>query len=144
MGAQVIHEASQTIPTGWRVALDSFIAERMQKPFAWGSNDCCIFAADAVLAMTGVNHATGLRGSYDGALQAARVVSELGGLSAIASRAGPECHPLCAGPGDVGLVTNEGRELLAVCDGAHWLAPTSEGLAAMPFESARAAWRAHG
>lgn len=34
---------------------------RRSVPFAWGSNDCRLFAADAVQAMTGVDHAAELR-----------------------------------------------------------------------------------
>ena len=33
--------------------LARFIEERRRMPFTWGSNDCCLFAADWVLAATG-------------------------------------------------------------------------------------------
>lgn len=48
---------------------------RHDKPFAWGINDCCIFAADVVLAVSGVDHMTDFRGRYSdrtGAQQALR------------------------------------------------------------------------
>jgi hypothetical protein len=40
-------------------------------PFEWGRHDCCIFAADAIEVMTGVDMAECLRG-YTTALGAAR------------------------------------------------------------------------
>ena len=47
-----------------RQAADALIAERRLMPFARGTNDCCMFAADAVLAMTGRDLAADWRGTY--------------------------------------------------------------------------------
>ncbi len=37
---------------GWPRRLSDLVAERHGAAFAWGSRDCCLWAADAVLALT--------------------------------------------------------------------------------------------
>ena len=136
------HEATHTIPTEWRGRLDAFIAERMNTPFAWGVHDCCLFAADAVFVMTGDDPAAGLRGTYSDAASAARVLAANGGLEGVAGLGGARLpSALAACVGDVGIVPFDGRETLAVCNGPNWIAAAAEGLTALPFEAAAAAWR---
>jgi hypothetical protein len=135
------HDASLTTPNAWRTALDALVAARMTQPFEWGKQDCCLWAADCVLASTGIDHATDVRGSYSSAAGALRVLAELGGIEAVAGRAGEPIPPLAAGVGDIGLIALDDRALLAVCLGAVWLAPTARGLAAHPLPEATQAWR---
>lgn len=125
----------------WQARLAAFAKERADMPFEWGRNDCTLFAADAVLAMTGVDHAAGWRG-YDNIRDAQRLIDELGGLRAIATAALGDAVPvLMAAPGDVLLLDNGGRELLAICNGTSAIAPWEKGLAALPMSQALAAWK---
>lgn len=125
----------------WEQHLSAFVAERMQMPFEWGRNDCCLFAADAVKAMTGTDHAAGLR-VHTSALEAVRLVEQRGGLRQIATAAlGESVSPLMATVGDVVLLVNEGRELLAVCNGGTVLAPGEQGMVALGMDAALAAWK---
>jgi len=136
------HDAAADLPAcAWRDRLDALIASRMATPFAWGTHDCCLFAADAVLAQTGADPAADLRGTYTDARQALALLKSLGGLAAVAGRGGQPVPALCAQVGDIGLVEHEGRELLAVCAGPLWLAPAEQGLAALPLEASRSTWR---
>jgi len=143
LGAQMIpHDAVRDLqPCAWRERLDALIASRMAEPFAWGTHDCCLFAADAVLAQTGEDPAAEFRGTYASATEAVALLKYLCGLSAVASRAGEPVAALCAQVGDIGLVAHEGRELLGVCAGPVWLVPADHGLAALPIDSATSAWR---
>lgn len=50
------------------------------RPFEWGKADCCLFAADAVLAMTGVDHAADFRGRYTTEIGAKRLLLKKGSL----------------------------------------------------------------
>ncbi len=68
--------------------LARFIEERRRMPFAWGSNDCCLFAADWVLASTGRDLAAEYRGQYATALGALRFVQSAGGVEGLVERAG--------------------------------------------------------
>lgn len=127
--------------TNWQAALSAFLAARRDAPFEWGSNDCCLFAADAVQAMTGSDHAAELRG-YGSALEAARLIEARGGLERIASDAlGEPVAPVFASVGDVVLIENEGRDLLALCNGTTALAPGELGMAVLSMDAAKATWR---
>lgn len=68
----------------WDTYLDRFLAARLDDPHQWGVNDCVLFAADAIQAMTGTDplppHGRGyktedealalLEHDYDGSLMA--------------------------------------------------------------------------
>lgn len=111
-------------------------------PFEWGKNDCCLFAADAVHAMTGQDFGAEARGTYSDARRAGLLMKRRGGLRWIASVAlGDPMSPLMAGVGDVLLMENEGRELLAICNGVNAIGPGEQGMAVLGMESAVAAWR---
>lgn len=122
----------------WPERMRALIAQRLHAPFQWGVNDCALFAADAVLAQTGIDFAEDLRGLN--ARQAMRALRAHGGLSALATRALGE-PGIEARPGDIVLIENCGRALLAVFNGRLALAPGATGLVGMPPTSARAVWR---
>lgn len=126
----------------WQSALDALIVERMGSPFAWGSNDCCMFAADAVLAITGRDPAEDLRGTYSDERGARRLIQANGGLTSIAAaRSGPEVAVAHARVGDVVLGVTDGRESLGICTGRGWHGPGIDGLGWQPMEKALRAWR---
>lgn len=127
----------------WQSRLQAALDARRELPFAWGVHDCCVFPADCVLAMTGRDYAAAWRGRYATEREALRLVSELGGLRAIATAAlGAEVSPLLAQVGDIGLSQQRGRDMLAVCGGGHWLAPGAQGLELVPPAAVVTAWRA--
>lgn len=126
----------------WQSRLDAVISARRGAPFAWGTNDCALFACDCAIAVTGSDPADGLRGQYKTDQGATRLMKRNGGMEAIAdSRLGDRIAPLMAQVGDVGMIYMEGRPMLAVCVGSHWLAPGPDGLVAMPISAASTAWR---
>lgn len=48
----------------WPQRLAAALESRAHTPFAWGRNDCAIFAADMVQAVTGQDFAAAFRGKY--------------------------------------------------------------------------------
>lgn len=116
---------------------------RQFQPFQWGVQDCCLFAADAVQVQIGVDPAEPLRGRYATELQAARLLHAAGGVEGIARQVlgDPLPAPLLACQGDVVMVADAGRDVLAVCVGDCLRLPSAHGLALMPLRSARMAWR---
>lgn len=125
----------------WQARYGAYIESRRRMRFAWGPNDCCTFAGDCVLAVTGIDPGAEHRG-YSTEKEAARKLQELGGVGGVGDRLfGAVVPPLMARVGDVGLVTIDGRESLAVCNGDTWLGPGAEGLVAQPLDAASRAWR---
>ncbi|MBB3639790.1 DUF6950 family protein [Variovorax atrisoli] len=125
----------------WQERFSDFGKARASMPFAWGSNDCCTFAAAAVEAITGKNPMSSVA-SYTTEIAAMRLVVAAAGLRALACEyLGSSVSPLMAGVGDVVLVENEGREMLAVCNGANVMAPSKLGMVALDMSAAKAAWR---
>ena len=61
-------------------ALPGLVEATRSIPFQWGKCDCCLWAADVVLALTGVDHAATFRGSYDSMRGAQRLLKSRGGL----------------------------------------------------------------
>lgn len=125
----------------WQLRLEAFVHERAAVPFAWGGNDCALFAADAVQAMTGVHLCPELR-SYSNVREAARSLAALGGVRALATRALGEPVPVpFARIGDVVVVQAGKREALAICNGQTAIAPAQGGAIGFPMTQALAAWR---
>lgn len=126
----------------WQLRFAALVQERMAAPFVWGQHDCCLWAADVVQAITGLDPAAALRGQYASERGALRLVRQLGGLPAIASAA--LGHPVKAGfatVGDVLLITHERRTTLAICNGSSLLAPGAQGLAAIAMPLNCPAWK---
>jgi len=130
--------------------LAAFIDERRHRPFAWGEHDCCLFAADWVLALTGIDPAAALRARYDRELGAARLARECG----TASHGDPwgvlewptylglaETPVSYSGRGDVAAVEHGGRMHLGVIIGRYAAAPGSDGLEFLPRRFWRRTWR---
>ena len=131
----------------WAHRLDALCQERMHAPFAWGSNDCGSFGADAVQAQHGRDTLAAARMPRTTSRAARRALGLSGGAHAVMARAGlPEVLPALAQRGDLVLLhqPTHGRRrrlLLGVCMGAWAVAPACHGLATVPMHQAVAAWR---
>jgi len=64
----------------WDQKLFAVIDAARQRRFAYGVHDCCVFAADCVMAQTGVDPMAGIRG-YRGEDAAQEIINEFGSLS---------------------------------------------------------------
>ena len=140
---------TQRLPD-WQTRLAALMASRRTTPFAWGGQDCCLFAADAVLAVTGHDPAADLRGTYTTATDALRVLNKAGGVAGVAiKRAGPVVAVALAQPGDIGLLKLDvpnplAATALAVYGGSCWHAPGEHGLTSYPESAIVRAWRCTG
>lgn len=123
----------------WPRLLDEYVDAARLQPFGWGALDCCTFAAGAVQAITG--RAVPLP-AWSGRRDAVDVLRRLGGLrAATCQRLGDMQPAAVARRGDVLLLQQQGRDLLAVCMGHAWAAPGRNGLAFGPMSEALCAWR---
>jgi hypothetical protein len=60
--------------THWQELLHNYLLRRQNEAFQWGTMDCCLFACDALLELTGVDLAVDFRGKYDSLLSAVRTM----------------------------------------------------------------------
>jgi hypothetical protein len=128
----------------WPERLAAVIEAAQQRPFAWGRHDCCLFAADVVLELTGQDFAAPFRGRYATALGSKRALSRYGqGTIArtVETLLGEGIAPLAARRGDVVLADTEMGPALGVCVGAVALFAAPKGLAARDLTACRLAWR---
>ena len=126
----------------WPELLHKFIESRKNTPFARGTNDCCVFAADAVKEITSIDFAEGFRGTYSDDKGALKLAKELGGIRVLAtSKLGKEIAPLFAQRGDVVLVNTERGEALSICMGSYVIGTGTHGLVKFSLSSAICAWR---
>lgn len=126
----------------WRDRLARFLDQQRMRPFAWGINDCAMFAGFAVQAMTGTNPLHQYVLAYGTEIGAARIIARGGGLQRIISEhMGPTIAPGLAADGDIGLLDTERGDMLALRLGLNWLAPTDGGLGARSLGGEVCAWR---
>lgn len=127
----------------WPERLNQLLIDCHKLPFVWGEHDCCLFAANVILEITGADPAESLRGSYSSVTKASKILKARGGVRGIATSAlGEEISPLQAQRGDIVLVQTEDHgDTLAVCVGENCVAPGLTRLESIPMSSAVTAWQ---
>jgi len=138
-------------------AFHDFLLAGATAPFAWGTNDCCLFSANGIQAMTGTDIADDFRGKYSGEISAFRLIRTVTGAGADPATAVADAaawcaakyglveweHPLLAQRGDLvviengarliaGLVHLNGRDVVSVA--------ASGGIVRLPATAIRRAW----
>jgi hypothetical protein len=138
---------------GWAAgAFHDFLQARARMPFAWGSNDCALFAADAIEAITGTDIAADFRGKYTDEASAFALIQSLTGGKTVADAAA-YCatkaglveleHPLMAQRGDLVVIPDSGRLISGVVglNGRHVISPGEKILKTLPISDVERAWR---
>ncbi len=123
---------------------------KQRNPFR-GTNDCSLFVADAIVAITGADVATDYRGKYDSKESAFLLIRQLTGGSTVEDVAEhefpkhdfKEVPVLFAQRGDAVLL--DGDEGLALgivhLDGKHALFVSTNGLNKIELSKCKRAWR---
>jgi hypothetical protein len=62
----------------WEEALSNYIITKRHEPFEYGVNDCCLFAAGAVEAITGEDPMSEFRGKYDSLKTSLKAIKDIG------------------------------------------------------------------
>lgn len=120
----------------WGLRLGAWLASISSAPFAYGSHDCALFAAGAIEAMTGVDHAADWRGRYKTQIGGFRVLRRAGFGDHIAL-ARSLCPPIrTPRPGDLAIIDTPLGRALGVVQGAHIYAPAEVGWGLVPRSAA--------
>ncbi|MFN3474092.1 MAG: DUF6950 family protein [Blastomonas sp.] len=122
----------------WEANLAAYIAKHNGQPFVYGERDCCLWAAGAAAAQTGVDNAAVFRGKYTTELGAAKALRKYGAgsIEATFDSFYPERPIAFARRGD--LVFN--GEAVGVCVGATALFLSDDGYAQIPRAQWQKAW----
>lgn len=125
----------------WEKRLREFIESRRHTSYALGSNDCCLFVADAIHAMTGEDLAADLRGYTDGETAQEIIDSHGGMINLVSTFLGDPQGPLVARRGDVVCVKTAAGEAVGICVGNHGAFVSAERLAFWPLDHCNHSWR---
>lgn len=127
----------------WPALFNAYIEHRRDMPFAWGSHDCCMFAAEGVRAITGVDLGRPFRRRYKCARGAANVLRKFGGdVANIPGALGlPAIRPAQAGRGDMVCYEFNGRNTLGLCCGLQSVFVAPHGLMFVQTLACTAAWK---
>jgi hypothetical protein len=126
----------------WPKRLAEAVEAARARPFAWGSHDCLLFAADVVRAMTGKDLAAHGRGQYDSDVSALRLIHNYGGMVPLVSKSlGDPVPVLRAHRGDVVMYRSELGPSLGVCLGAQCAFTGPTGLVFKQRKECELAWR---
>lgn len=116
----------------WPTSFAAFLSRKSREPFAWGTNDCVMFAADAVLAITGDDPCAKFRGKYKTAKGAATLMRKHGGLSsavhaAVDALGFQKVSPFFAQRGDIALAETINGLTVIVRASNDWVGPGADG-----------------
>lgn len=64
----------------WPKILSAMLKDRANMPWEWGRNDCLMFPADIVNALTGFDPAARWRGKYSNQIEAMNILAGYGGI----------------------------------------------------------------
>lgn len=126
----------------WRPRLTAYLIEIAPASFRFGSQDCALFAAGAIRAMTGHDPAGAFRGAYttfEGGverLKAAGFASHIDVVDTLFDR----IAPAFAQVGDLVLIDAPDGPALGVMNGETIACLNPRGLAHWPRDAAAAAW----
>lgn len=127
----------------WERALAAAIEAARRKRFAWGRHDCCLFAADLILAMTGDDPAAHFRGCYDSAVSAHLALRRYGAgslLATLEARFGQSKPPARAMRGDLVYARDPGSgPSCGICLG-RLAVFAGDGISFVPTNSVLYAW----
>ena len=128
----------QRLPN-WRSRLHKLIDEKEHTPFKYGQNDCCLFGADVVQALTDTDLAANYRGKYrtlDGGLKLIKKDGFKTHIHLIQSTF-DEIPVSLSREGDIGLVGSAVVVLL----GSFAVGLTDTGIARVKIEEVEKAFR---
>ena len=127
----------------WQSKLAEFIESRRYTPFKWGENDCALFVADGVEAITGIDYAAPLRG-YQSQLGSKKILDACGHDTVseyVTSLFGEAVPPLQCGRGDVVEYFSDGELALGLCVGSVFCSPGENGLNFISMAVAIRGWK---
>jgi hypothetical protein len=113
----------------WQDRFFAYLEATRLTPFAWGTNDCCLFAAGSIDAITGSTFTAQLAAAYTDEASALAYIASFGSLdAAVSSWLGDAKAPNFAGPGDIVIANLEMGPTVGVCLGVDCAFSSNAGM----------------
>ncbi len=120
----------------------------MSARWQWGAADCCTSACDVFAALHGIDPMAQVRGAYDDAVSAARLIRDWGGFAAMAEALARTARNSVSNgqTGDIGLSAPgdaggpDGRAMLVCIEPGAWAGKSELGYTVLP--NAERCWHA--
>lgn len=127
----------------WQKRLAQVLQAASERPFSWGEHDCCLFVADCVFAVCGIDPLADYRGQYNSALSARKALLRgHGSIVGIFDSVFERVPVKLAQRGDVVVFsTEQGLTAGVMWNGQIWF--TAEHGAVPTNAIAETAWRVH-
>jgi len=132
----------------WEITFNDFIDENKNKPFAWGSWDCCKFSNACIKKITGEDLIPKTL-KWKDETSAMESIKKYGKTllksidKACKSKKIAVIDKMYVSKGDL-VVYKEETELVGICDGMNILSPSEDGIEVKPTELIIKAWRIDG
>jgi len=131
---------------GWEKSFNALLEAKRKQAFEWGVNDCCLFTADFICAITGFDPANGIRGTYADEKAALSLLRSFNGIQGVASRFLDghfnKINVRQSTRGDAIMIKiTDKREAFGVNVGQYAAFSSHDGVSLLPIEAAIAAWR---
>lgn len=110
------------------MALNTVVSEWQNKPFAYGTADCCLFANACIDAVCGINPAGEWAGKYDTKKGAIKILKKVGGIDTQLDKHFERINPAFTQRGDVCThISQDGTVAVAVFWGGSWWGMSESG-----------------
>lgn len=132
----------------WEITFNAFVDENKNKPFAWGSWDCCKFSNACIKKITGEDLIPKTL-KWKDETSAMESIKKYGKTllksidKACKSKKIAVIDKMYVSKGDL-VVYKEETELVGICDGMNILSPSEDGIEVKPTELIIKAWRIDG
>ncbi len=126
----------------WQKELANVIEKAQEVPFFWGKHDCCLFASNCALAVTGKDPSEKYRGRYTSEIGAKRVLAkEHGSIESAFDAYFERVDPALAQRGDIVLFDSEMGKTAGVMWSSHIWSVGLCGVAIVKNPKPYMAWR---
>ena len=127
----------------WDRRLARVTEKHMRSPGVWGESDCLLTVADAIEAVTGVDHAAKVRGKYSTPAGAAKLMRrrKCANVEDVLARLFAETGRLLARRGDVATVERDGEIAAGFVTDQGVAVKNERGLTFVPQAQIRKAFR---
>ncbi|CAI2935009.1 DUF6950 family protein [Aminobacter niigataensis] len=127
----------------WERRLALVVEHHLDMPGEWGVADCLLTVADVIEAMTGIDPAARVRGTYSSEIGAAKVMRrrKCADVEAVLAKLFPPVGRLSASRGDAGVIERDGMLAAGIITERGFAVKVETGLVFYPQTAIKTAFK---